>query len=228
MSSARERILGQIRSVMPEDKNRQQKVEQRIKQPPELIRPLISDDHLTQFREKLELGGGDLTLVEDYQQAASAITAFIKAESLPAKLRLAPALKHMAWDNRLEISYGKSDGDDLVSVTPAFCAIAESGSVVLLSDPESPTSLNFLPDVHFVIVEASQLLPHIEDVWTKLRQHKDITRVIARDIARGVPMDVPRAINIITGPSKTADVEQTLQIGAHGPRQLKVILIRPG
>jgi L-lactate dehydrogenase complex protein LldG len=216
MSSARARILGQIRSVMPEDNNRQQTVEQRIKQSPEHIRPLINEDHLTQFREKLELGGGDLTLVQDYQQASTTITAFINAESLPAKLRLAPALKHMSWDNKLEISFGKSAGDDLVSVTPAFCAIAESGSVVLLSSPESPTSLNFLPDVHFVIVEASQLLPHIEDVWTKLRKHKD------------VPRGVPRAINIITGPSKTADVEQTLQIGAHGPRQLKVIFIRPG
>ncbi len=224
MSSARERILGQIRSVMPEDNNRQQTVEQRIKQSPEHIRPLINEDHLTQFREKLELGGGELTLVQDYQQAATAITAFINAQSLPAKLRLAPALKHMAWDNKLEISFGKSAGDDLVSVTPAFCAIAESGSVVLLSGPESPTSLNFLPDVHFVIVEASQLLPHIEDVWTKLRKHIDIPKDVTRDAPRGVP----RAINIITGPSKTADVEQTLQIGAHGPRQLKVIFIRPG
>ena len=125
------------------------------------------------------------------------------------RLKLAPALKHINWHSDIDISYGKSDGNDLVSVTPAFCAIAESGSVVLLSSPDSPTSLNFLPDVHFVIVEASQLVAHIEDAWTKLRQLNAI----------------PRAINIITGPSKTADVEQTLQIGAHGPRQLRVILI---
>jgi len=203
MSSARERILSRIRAAMPEESNRQQTVEQ-------LIRPRINANHLTQFREKLELGSGHLTLVESYQQAALVIENFISEQKLPARLRLAPALKHMNWNSELEISYGKSDGNDLVSVTPAFCAIAESGSVVLLSSPESPTSLNFLPDVHFVLVEMSQLVTHIEDAWAKLRQLDGI----------------PRAINIITGPSKTADVEQTLQIGAHGPRQLRVILIQ--
>ena len=69
-------------------------------------------------------------------------------------------------------------GDDLVSVTSASCAIAESGSVVMLSGPQSPTSLNFLPDVHFVIVEANQLVAHIEDAWTKLRQLDNLPRTV--------------------------------------------------
>lgn len=200
MSTARERILGRIKAVQPG------------RQPnsmPELIRPAINPDHLAQFEEKLELGGGSMSQVENHAEAASLITDFLIKQHMPNKIRLAPALQYMQWENRLEVSYGKSEGNDLVSVTPAFCAIAETGSVVLLSSPESPTSLNYLPDVHFVIVHASQLVPHIEDAWTKLRQQPAI----------------PRAINIITGPSKTADVEQTLQIGAHGPRQLRVILI---
>jgi len=208
MSSARERILNRVRAAMPEDNNRQQTAEQRVSHPPALIRPQINENQLMQFRDKLELGGGNLTLVESYSAAISLISDFLREQQLPMRLRLAPALKHMAWPSDLDISYGKSDGNDLVSVTPAFCAIAESGSVVLLSSPDSPTSLNYLPDVHFVIVEASQLVSHIEDVWTKLRQQ-----------------NMPRTVNIITGPSKTADVEQTLQIGAHGPRQLRVILI---
>ncbi len=198
MSQAREKILNRIRAATTQSKVK-----------PELIRPGIGADLLAQFREKLELGGGELTLADDYQQAAAQIETFIADQQLPASLRLAPALKSMDWDSSLEVSYGKTDGNDLVSVTPAFCAIAETGSVVLLSSADSPTSLNYLPDVHFVIVEQSQLLPHIEDVWVKLRRE----------------CDLPRAINIITGPSKTADVEQTLQIGAHGPRQLKVILL---
>ncbi len=211
MSSARERILTKVSAAMPEDSNRQQIVEQRIQQPPELIRPQINENQLIQFQDKLELGGGHLSKVESYSAAAALISDFLREQQLPLRLRLAPALKDMTWNPGLDIGYGKSDGDDLVSVTPAFCAIAESGSVVLLSSPDSPTSLNYLPDVHFVIVEVSQLVSHIEDAWTKLRQLNA----------------VPRAVNVITGPSKTADVEQTLQIGAHGPRQLRVILIAP-
>lgn len=200
MSSARDNILNRIRSA------------QSGREPgptPGLIRPAINPDHLAQFREKLELGGGSLSEVASYAEAISLISAFLKEQQLPLKLRLAPKLKHLQWANDIEVSYGKSNGDDLVSVTPAFCAIAETGSVILLSGPQSPTSLNYLPDVHFVLVEASQLLPHLEDAWVKLRQQSA----------------VPRAINVITGPSKTADVEQTLQIGAHGPRQLRVIFI---
>ncbi len=199
MSTARENILNKIRTTRNGGQTHSL---------PELVRPAINPDHITQFKEKLELGGGSLSSVENLETAASLISDFLVKENLPMQLRLAPALQHMKWDDQIEVSYGRSQGSDLVSVTPAFCAIAETGSVVLLSSPECPTSLNFLPDYHFVIVDASQLVPHIEDAWVKLREQKAI----------------PRTINIITGPSKTADVEQTLQIGAHGPRQLQVIL----
>lgn len=200
MNSARETILKKIRATQGDSQSNPL---------PELIRPAINSDHVAQFREKLELGGGSLDQVKDYSAAASLITDFLIVKNLPMRLRLAPALKQIRWVDQVEVSYGKSDGDDLVSVTPAFCAIAETGSVILLSGPDSPTTLNFLPDYHFVIVEISQLVAHIEDGWAKLRQQNNI----------------PRTINMITGPSKTADVEQTLQIGAHGPRQLRVIFV---
>ena len=198
MNQAREKILTRIREQTSRNSTK-----------PELIRPTIENDLLTQFREKLELGGGELNQVKDYSQAAAVIESFMFEQNLPPRLRIAPALENMSWHSELQISYGKTDGNDLVSVTPAFCAIAETGSVVLLSSAVSPTSLNFLPDIHFVLIEQAQLLSHIEDVWQKLRNEQVM----------------PRTVNIITGPSKTADVEQTLQIGAHGPRRLKVILI---
>ncbi len=201
MSGARENILGKISSAQNGTEP----------QPlPELIRPQIKSDLIAQFSEKLELGGGNLSQVQNPEEAVALIINFIEDHQLPFSIRSAPALKHLNWDDRLTVSYGKSDGNDLTSVTPAFCAIAETGSVLLLSGPHSPTSLNFLPDNHFVLVYASQLLPHLEDAWARVRQENSI----------------PRTMNLITGPSKTADVEQTLQIGAHGPRQLRVILIQ--
>ncbi len=204
--SARDNILRRIQAVT---KSSPEVVAKRISEPPVLIRPGFSEKIRDRFSDKLALGGGTLQIVKAEQSVSAAIEAFLETQQLPQRIKLAPALKSMQWSEQIEISYGRSDGDDLVSLVPAFCAIAETGSVVLLSSSESPTSLNFLPDVHIVIVKASQLVVNIEDAWSKLRELKRM----------------PRAVNIITGPSKTADIEQTLQIGAHGPRKLHVVII---
>ena len=100
--------------------------------------------------------------------------------------------------------------DDHVTVTRAFAGVAETGSLVLLSSPQSPTSLNFLPDVHVVVLARERIVRHLEDAWALLRSE--------------VPA-MPRTVNFITGPSRTADIEQTIQLGAHGPRGLHVILV---
>ncbi|MCP4469267.1 MAG: lactate utilization protein C [Gammaproteobacteria bacterium] len=207
--SARDRILGRIRAVTGSKDGENPGL--RISQPPLLIRPRIPSELLPRFVEKLELGGGSISQVAEHAGIPAEIGRFLDAEKFPATLRAAPALRNISWGDGLEVSYGSSDGGDLVSVTPAFCAIAETGSLLLVSGEDSPTTLNFLPDVHIVIVESDQLLAHPEDAWAKLRELGQ----------------VPRTVNVITGPSKTADIEQTLQIGAHGPRKLHVILVHP-
>ncbi|TNF95104.1 MAG: lactate utilization protein [Gammaproteobacteria bacterium] len=211
MVNARERILSRVRDAIARDRNSdwQDQLKQRMEQVPQLIRPELPMDLFEHFTEKLALGGGTCERLETNNQVPEAIIRFLKNNELPLKLRVAPGLQEVTWDDKLEVSYGNTRGDDLVSVTPAFCAVAETGSVVLLSSENSPTSLNFLPDVHIVVVEMKQLVSHYEDVWIKLRTLGDL----------------PRTVNFITGPSKTADVEQTLQIGAHGPRNLHVFIV---
>ncbi len=211
MNSARERILGRVRDTVagPREGDWRSELDQRMEQVPRLIRPKLPDDLFLHFTEKLALGGGTWERLDALNQVPETIVRFLKTNELAPRLRVAPALQGMDWGDGLEVGYGNTRGDDLVSVTPAFRAVAETGSVVLLSSEQSPTSLNFLPDFHIVIVTEDQLVSHIEDVWVSLR-------------ALG---EVPRAINFVTGPSKTADVEQTLQIGAHGPRCLHVFFV---
>ena len=211
MSAARERILSKVRAAVSDGRDDDWRVEldRRMKQPPDLIRPKLPADLLGRFSEKLQAGGGTLEQVGTKAEVAATITQFLESNELPLKIRAAPALRDTDWGDGMDVSYGSTRGDDLVSATPAFCAVAETGSVVLLSGEASPTTLNFLPDVHVVVLARDQLVSHIEDVWVKLR-------------ALGEP---PRTVNFITGPSKTADVEQTLQIGAHGPRRLHVVLV---
>ncbi len=207
---ARGRILGRLRSALNGDRreDRQTRLERRMAQVPALIRPELPHDLRACFVEKLTLSGGTVEQLEDPDGVPAAVAGFLQRQGLPLQIRAAPALQGMGWGDSLEVSYGTTRGNHPVSVTPAFCAVAETGSVVLLSGAGSPTLLNFLPDAHIVVVEARRLVPHYEDVWARLRTLGEM----------------PRSVNFITGPSKTADVEQTLQIGAHGPRSLHVIL----
>ena len=95
----------------------------------------------------------------------------------------------------------------------AFAGIAESGTLTLVSGPDNPTTLNFLPDNHFIIVAASDIVGDHDSVWRKLRER----------YGKGV---MPRTVNMITGPSRSGDIEQTLLLGAHGPRRLHIVIVK--
>lgn len=100
---------------------------------------------------------------------------------------------------------------DIASLTSSFAGIAETGTLMLHSGPQSPTTLNFLPDNHLVILKRSTIVGVYEEAWKKIRS------------AFGGSM--PRTVNMITGPSRSADIEQKLQMGAHGPKTLVIFLV---
>lgn len=211
MSTARDEILGRIRSALGRERLESKvraDLDERLTHPPSFERPPVDEDLVRSFESGLTAVQGRFRRVEE-ARVIDAIGDCLSDLGVERKIMAAPALAHLPWPEDWNVAFGASKGDDRVSVTPCFSAVAETGSVVLLSGPGSPTSLNFLPELHIVLVRADQLLRHIEDVWPKLR-------------AEGAP---PRAVNFITGPSKTADVEQTIQYGAHGPRSLDVIYI---
>ena len=141
------------------------------------------------------------------------VARYLAAENLPAELVMAPdmALDAIPWEARplLRLRRGRAEAGDAVSLTPCLAAIAETGTLLLASGAETPTTLNFLPDTHIVVVHAGQVVASYEDGW-------DLVRARA---------GWPRTLNLITGPSRTGDIEQRIQLGAHGPRRLHVILI---
>lgn len=214
MSSARDEIFARIRAALGRDKMDLQtktSLEERLANPPTHPRPALANDLVKSFEDKLKAVQGGFRTVDE-AGVIEAIAACLDEREMQHVVIAAPALKHLPWRNDWNVTFGASKGDDLASVTPCFAAVAETGSVVLLSGPDSPTSINFLPDCHIVLVRADQLVGHVEDVWKKIRD-------------AGVS---PRTINFITGPSKTADVEQTIQYGAHGPRALEIIFVTGG
>ena len=141
------------------------------------------------------------------------VARYLAAENLPAELVSAPdpSLDTMPWHERplLRLRRGRAEAGDAVSLTPCCAAVAETGTLMLVSGAANPTTLNFLPDTHIVVVNADQVVATYEDGWDRLR-------------AAGA---MPRAVNFITGPSRTGDIEQRIELGAHGPRRLHIILV---
>ena len=101
-------------------------------------------------------------------------------------------------------------GEEASAVTLAYAGIAETGSLVLLSSAGSPVTANFLPDNFICVLKRDDLLNDMESLWSRMHSEQRA---------------MPRAINIVTGPSRTADVEQTIQMGAHGPRRVHVVIL---
>jgi L-lactate dehydrogenase complex protein LldG len=150
-----------------------------------------------------------------------AVVRYLAAENLPAELVMAPdpSLDDMPWETRplLRIRSGRAAPDDAVSLTPCFAAVAETGTLMLISGAPTPTTLNFLPDTHIAVVRADQVVATYEDGWDRLRASGALPGAPAREL--------PRAVNFITGPSRTGDIEQRMVLGAHGPRRLHIIVV---
>ncbi|MFN3460320.1 MAG: lactate utilization protein C [Oceanibaculum sp.] len=167
------------------------------------------------FRRQALEAKATLETVASKADVPAAVARYLATLNAPARLRLAPdrRIADLPWANAplLEISAGRTHGDDATSVTPAVAAVAETGTLVLQSGAETPTTLHFLPDNHVVVIGRDQIVATYEDA---------LARVI-RDADGGLP----RTINFVTGPSRSGDIGKVLLMGAHGPKHLHVILV---
>lgn len=211
MAEGRDLILGRVRQALGRGRNPgDAALPGSADRPTAYARPEVGGDLVERFAAQLDAAAGTLARVATDADIPVAVVTYLDQRGLPTRLAVAPALRGLPWPSDWTLSFGPSRGGDRVAVTPCFAAVAETGTLALLSGPDSPTTLNFLPDHHLVVVRTSQLVPHLEDLWVRLR--KDVE-------------GMPRTLNLITGPSRTADVEQTLQLGAHGPLALHLILV---
>lgn len=149
-------------------------------------------------------------------EVTSEVSAYLVRNNLPAQAVMAPSplLDRYDWASQkmLSLRRGRGEGSDRVSITGAFAGIAETGTVAMVSGPDHPVSLNLLPDTHVVVLREDDIVSGYEDVWTRLR-------------ARYGKDAMPRTVNTITGPSRTGDIEQAMELGAHGPRRMHIIVV---
>jgi len=172
------------------------------------------------FVSMAEEAAATVDRVNSATDVPAAIAGFLANNNLPTRLVRAPdaRLAALPWEKApmLDVGEGLAGPDDPVSVTPAFAGIAETGTLMLLSGPDHPSTLNLLPDAHIAVVWEGDLVGCVEDGWDRLRAR-------AGDGDDGF---MPRTVLFVTGPSRSADIEQTLQMGAHGPRQLHIVLVK--
>ncbi len=224
-AEARAQVLQSIRSSLGRNALEplgRQMVERRLAEHPRNLVPnrtdLPHDQQVDLFVDKATGVDATVTRVETLNDVPQALADYLKGHNLPSQVVMAPdgELGAAPWDQvpTLEIRKGVPAEPDQVSVTGALAGIAETGTLMMTSGPDHPSTLNFLPENHVVVMNASKMVGPYEDAWDRLRAHCK---------AEGKPL--PRTVNLVTGPSRTGDIERRLELGAHGPRRLHIILV---
>jgi L-lactate dehydrogenase complex protein LldG len=223
MSEARSQILNGIRRSLHRGElagPARNAVEERLAAPPR--GPSVARAQLEQpakvdlFCQWAETNNATVARVAAAGVAAE-VASYLARNNLPASAAMAPApdLDRYDWSGQkmLTLRRGRAEGSDQVSITGAFAGIAETGTLVMASGPDHPVTLNLLPDTHIVVLRESDVVGGYEDVWARLRARYGKDRM-------------PRTVNTITGPSRTGDIEQAMELGAHGPRRMHIVVVR--
>lgn len=173
--------------------------------------PKSVDNVVTLFEEKSKAMLCTVQRVGTEKDAAKACADFLAEQKLDGTVAIWPVLAHLDWSalsNQHRL--GAPTGDDLIGISAVACAVAETGTLVFASRSDEPASTHLLPETHIAIVHESQVVHTMEDAFERLRKEGRV---------------MPRAVNFVSGPSRTADIEQTIVLGAHGPYRVHLILV---
>lgn len=213
--SARDDIFARLRGPLDAGgsiNQRRAAVASRIAAPPRigLLGRVTNVDLVAAFKERAGELGVSISHVASPNEIGDAVADYLRSGNLAQVVRTSPELANVTWPNSLTVSSGGTDGDDPVGVALARAGVAETGTVVMASGAASPTKLNYLPESHIVILAAGNIVASYEQ---------------GLDIARGTDALLPRTINWISGPSRTADIEQTILVGVHGPKRIHIVIV---
>ncbi|WP_299179203.1 LUD domain-containing protein [uncultured Neptuniibacter sp.] len=167
------------------------------------------------FREMASGAAAELIDIHHLSQLPAAVSEWLKKHDFSTLVSASDeCLNELDWAALGDIQREQriAQSGDVASLTTSMAGIAETGTLMLYSRPESPTTLNFLPDCHLVLLKESDIVGSYEDAWNQLR--------------RKHPDSMPRTVNMITGPSRSADIGQKLQMGAHGPCVLVIFVLK--
>jgi L-lactate dehydrogenase complex protein LldG len=195
--SAREDILGAIRT-------------QRVKsttRPAPYVPPAAPADLVAIFAERAAAVNADVRILKNAGEIPATIVDLLRGKNLPAEIHIAPDAQAMDVGT-LAVKRTPPGPDDTALTTASF-GIAETGTLAYPATTENPASWHFRPGFEIAVLKALDIVPHMETV-----------------IARAKTKALPHTINFVTGPSRTGDIEQTLELGAHGPKGLAILIVQ--
>lgn len=175
-------------------------------------RPAVEGDLVARLRSRSEALASTVEIVERIEEAPAAAARYLAAHQLPLAAVAWRQLAGLDWAGAgLRVEARAAHGEDLVGITGVFCAVAETGTLVVLSGGETPAANSLLPETHIAFVPAARIVPGMEEAF---------------NLVRAECGELPRAVNFISGPSRTGDIEQTLVLGAHGPYRVHIVIVR--
>lgn len=221
MSGAREQILAGIRQSLGReglDDAGVAAIQGRLARHSRHIVParvdLNHDSLVDLFITKARAVSATVDEIKTMSDVPEAVREYLASENLPARLVQARGLSGIDWSlaPTVETRAGMAEKSDDTSLTMAVAGVAETGTLLLASGPDTPTTLNFVPPTHIVVLTRDAVVGGYEDAWDRIR-------------ALASTKGQPRAANFITGPSRTGDIEQKIEIGVHGPLRLHILIV---
>ncbi|MDQ5944823.1 MAG: L-lactate dehydrogenase complex protein LldG [Pseudomonadota bacterium] len=215
--SAREDILARVRAnlgVKAGDAARRESALATVAAKAQGPRPVVDGDPAAlaeRFAAKSAAMSSTVDRLRTMAEVPAAVARYLAGNGLAQQAVCWPALASLDWASAgLQVEGRAANGHDPVGVTGCFCAIAETGTLMLLSGPETAATTSLLPETHIAVVPVSRIVPAMEEGFALLRAEHG---------------ELPRAVNFVSGPSRTGDIEQTIVLGAHGPYRVHLILV---
>jgi len=215
MTSARDEILGRIRAALGRDAPlsdvQSAATRARLREHPRGPLPSMDWEPFARFKERCLALSTSVAEVRDLSGVPAAVAQYVAHNDLPRAGVCWPELAGLDWQAAgLRIEPRAATGDDKTGITGCFCAIAETGTLMLLSGLDTHAVTSLLPETHIAVVQVARLVRSQEDAWDLLRRERG---------------SLPRQVAFVSGPSRTADIEMTLVLGIHGPYRVHVILV---
>jgi L-lactate dehydrogenase complex protein LldG len=215
-TAARRSILARIRAAQGREAtpaaHEREAVADYLARHPQGPRPPMPDDLVAHFVQQAQKMSTTVEQVDGLAAVPQAVARYLAALALPLRAIAWQTLDALDWVGaELAVEFRKPENDDLVGITGCFCATAETGTLALLSGSDTWASAGLLPETHIAIVPASRIVAGHEDAFALIRAEHG---------------ELPRAVNFVSGPSRTGDIEQTIILGAHGPYRVHAIVVR--
>jgi L-lactate dehydrogenase complex protein LldG len=221
-ATSREAILARVRSALGKVGNRDDAraaartyVAARAQGP----RPSMPADLVDRFLVRAADMQSTVERLSSLGQLPAAVARYIDALDLPPALAAQKSRRGVCWPELadldwasagLEIAPHPTRGDDRLGITGSFCAIAETGTLVITTGAATPSATMLLPDTHVAVVRADRIVAGMEEAFALVRAERP---------------GMPRAVNLVSGPSRTGDIEQTIVLGAHGPFRVHIVVV---